>query len=164
MKDNQIKNDLSCGVIALRYAAEWEVLLIDQINFKNTSSYWTFPKGHQEVGETYLQTAKREFLEETGIVPKNILTSKTFNLKYSFLAENLQINKTVKFFLGIVGVYDSQSITPQVEEVKDLGWFSFSDSQNKLSHSNTKYLLKKVEAFTKTEEFKKFAKSVCVNI
>ncbi len=152
----KVKNDLSCGFIALRRKEEWEVLLIDQVNSRNLNSYWTFPKGHQEGDETFLQTAKREFEEEVGISVKSVLTDKTFDMQYSFLFDKIKINKTVKLFLGFVDYNESQRIKPQIEEVKSLGWFNFSDSFKKLSHRNTKSLLKEIEVFIKTEEFDKF--------
>lgn len=33
---------------------------------------WSVPGGHQEFGESFLETAKRETLEETGITIKNV--------------------------------------------------------------------------------------------
>ena len=33
-------------------------------------SYWTLPKGEVDPGEDYLECAKREFEEETGLMPK----------------------------------------------------------------------------------------------
>lgn len=40
-----------------------EVLLV----YNQGTDTWTFPKGHVEVGEEYLETALREVSEETGI-------------------------------------------------------------------------------------------------
>lgn len=38
--------------------------------FKNKDDgYWTIPKGEIEPGEDLLEAAKREFIEETGIIP-----------------------------------------------------------------------------------------------
>ena len=54
----------SCGAIVYRkYHGNTEILLIKHIN----SGHWSFPKGHVERGETEVQTAHREILEETNI-------------------------------------------------------------------------------------------------
>lgn len=53
----------SCGVIPFRYnAGEREYLVLLQ-----TNGSWSFPKGHMEAGETEIQTAMRELMEETGL-------------------------------------------------------------------------------------------------
>jgi predicted NUDIX family NTP pyrophosphohydrolase len=46
--------------------------------FKNKDEHaWTIPKGEVEPGEDLLETAKREFEEETGITPKGPFTALT---------------------------------------------------------------------------------------
>ena len=54
----------SCGVIPYRETAQGREYLIV---FEEFSQCWSFPKGHMEAGETELQTALREFWEETGL-------------------------------------------------------------------------------------------------
>jgi 8-oxo-dGTP pyrophosphatase MutT (NUDIX family) len=52
----------SCGAVVLRKKdGAWETLLINC-----RQGHWSFPKGHQEAGETEEDTARREILEETG--------------------------------------------------------------------------------------------------
>lgn len=54
----------SCGIIPYRKRdGKTEFLLL----FQSFSKNWSFPKGHMEAGETELQTALREFFEETGL-------------------------------------------------------------------------------------------------
>ena len=58
----------SCGAIVYRkYHGNTEILLIKHIN----SGHWSFPKGHVERGETEVQTAHREILEETKKIDYN---------------------------------------------------------------------------------------------
>jgi predicted NUDIX family NTP pyrophosphohydrolase len=46
--------------------------------FKHKDEHaWTIPKGEVEPGEDLLETAKREFKEETGITPKGPFTALT---------------------------------------------------------------------------------------
>ena len=41
----------------------------------NPKSFWGFPKGHMEDGETPKDTAKREVMEETGFIVCLLYTS-----------------------------------------------------------------------------------------
>ena len=57
-------HEKSCGAIVYRkYHGNTEILLIKHIN----SGHWSFPKGHVEAGETEVETARREIMEETSI-------------------------------------------------------------------------------------------------
>ena len=60
IKDN---NEKSCGCIILK---ENKMLLIGAKN-DHGKFFWSFPKGHQEKGETDIETALRETKEETGL-------------------------------------------------------------------------------------------------
>ncbi len=58
-----IKNEKSCGCIILK---DVEVLIIGARD-DDGKLYWSFPKGHQEEGETDVATAIRETKEEVGL-------------------------------------------------------------------------------------------------
>jgi len=70
---------------------------------KNDNGRWFFPKGHVESGETEEETARREIMEETGLV----------NLEY----------------LDDLGAYERYHMTPdgQIErsEIKEMHMFLF---------------------------------------
>ena len=68
---NNRKNN-KCGVIVFR-KSDNKFLIVKN----KTSQYWGFPKGHQEDGETTIQSAIRELREEAGIeiVENDILYS-----------------------------------------------------------------------------------------
>lgn len=53
----------SCGCIILK---DNRVFLIGALD-NDKEMFWSFPKGHQEVGETDIETALRETKEETGL-------------------------------------------------------------------------------------------------
>lgn len=81
------------GVVYRRRNGAVEVFFI-----KDSYGRWTFPKGHQELGETLAETAVREIGEETGLV----------NLRYiapvgkkilRFRREVGVIHKSVHYFL-----------------------------------------------------------------
>lgn len=64
-----MEQDISIGAVVLN--KKGLVLLLDRTD-KN-DNFWEFPKGHQKIGETELDTLKRELLEETGIVHFKII-------------------------------------------------------------------------------------------
>ena len=63
------------GAIAVVYH-RGEVLLIQRKTAPN-AGWWGFPGGHVELGETAMEAARRELLEETGVVarPLDYLTN-----------------------------------------------------------------------------------------
>ena len=58
-----MKTEKSCGCIIIK---DDKVLLIEAKDDKG-KLFWSFPKGHQEIGETDIETAIRETKEETGL-------------------------------------------------------------------------------------------------
>lgn len=91
----------SCGVVPYRAANEQrEYLIVRQ------ESCWSFPKGHMEVGETEIQTALRELLEETGLTAQ-LDTTRRAVTEYPI---SRIARKQVVFFLGEV------SGTPRIQE------------------------------------------------
>ena len=60
----------SCGILLYRTirSGELEVFLVRANTHYTAPPLWGVPKGRMEVGERPLQTAKREFREETGTV------------------------------------------------------------------------------------------------
>ena len=60
-----MKMEKSCGAVVSRMTENGrEILLIRHMN----GGHWAFPKGHVEKDETEEQTARREILEETGLI------------------------------------------------------------------------------------------------
>ena len=81
--------DYSYGVIPLlKEGNQWKVFLINQIP-RRGSLFWTFPKGHPEDDETHKETALRELVEETGIIPDTVIEEKIFKQAYTFVYKNL---------------------------------------------------------------------------
>ncbi len=146
----QTKKDESYGIIPLRRElGVWNVFLIHQYSKIGKNSYWVFPKGHPESGETYLETAQRELYEETGMTPSVVIQAPTFTLAYSFKHEEYLIEKTVVFFLGIVpeGPYQLQAT-----EVKEAGWFTLDEARSRLDYSDTKAMFEEVIAYLETNQ------------
>jgi 8-oxo-dGTP pyrophosphatase MutT (NUDIX family) len=141
----EIKNDFSYGVIPLHQTTDgYDVLLVHQRSHRG-EQFWTFPKGHPEVGESKAETALRELQEETGVSQVTLNESKLFVTEYTFVHESERINKRVEFFIGYV--YDTQIQITQPHEVVDLRWCDFITAKELLSHQNTRQILEEVEVF-----------------
>lgn len=141
-----IKNDISYGVIPIRHADDgWEVFLINQYSKIGNNTYWVLPKGHPEKDETPDETAKRELLEETGMVAEEFFTEPTFNLHYSFNHGRDKIEKTVMFYIGIIT--DFSTIKLHSAEVKEGGWYQLEAAMDQLDYRDTKELFAKARVY-----------------
>jgi 8-oxo-dGTP pyrophosphatase MutT (NUDIX family) len=116
---------------------------------------WEFPKGHIELGETLLQTAKREAKEETGLDIKEILpfrhVVKYLIRKNYATGEKLKIPepKTVTYFLGKAPQKDIKLSF----EHSAYGWFTLQEGFNKLSFGSKSETLQKVVSFLKSDSY-----------
>ena len=86
-------HEKSCGAIVYRkYHGNTEILLIKHIN----SGHWSFPKGHVEKGETEVETARREIMEETSI---DVIIDPTFRETVTYSPKKDTV-KVVVYFLA----------------------------------------------------------------
>ena len=88
------------------------------------SNKWGFPKGHMEEGESEIDTARREFYEETG-----------YNLPFSSSMDKKYIVKNNIYFIVIIEhcndlIQISEEI-PDKNEIQELKWLSISDILSK---------------------------------
>ncbi|MFA5185560.1 MAG: NUDIX domain-containing protein [Patescibacteria group bacterium] len=81
------------GIIFRRRGHGIEIFFI-----KDPFNRWTFPKGHQERGETLVQTALREIKEETGLDGLKYLAP-LGRTSFTFRRQTGTIQKTVHLFL-----------------------------------------------------------------
>ena len=141
----------AAGIVVCFYDGAYDGAYDENNNFKGKLKFllikgsfgWEFPKGHLDSGETWLEAAKRETQEETG------LTIEEFHPTFKFLSKYLvtinyetrkklrnPIPKTVAYFLG----------TAPTKEVKlsfehdDYGWFTPSEAMEKLSKNKREVL------------------------
>lgn len=137
----ETKDDISYGIIPLiREEGNWHVFLINQIS-RGGDIYWTFPKGHQESGESGEETARRELTEETNIKLEKLDTSIMYEQAYSFSCDNAIINKKALYFIGVAS---SKAYIVQEGEVKEAGWFLFEEALKRLTYDKAKIMLQKV--------------------
>ena len=130
-----MKREFSAGGIV--FDDKGQVLLIHNAAMRDPKkSYWGFPKGHIDKGESSQAAALREVEEETGL--KVEIMHKIGDSKYVFSHNGEKIFKVVVMFLM---KYVSGVIKYQSEELIDAGWFSPKAALGKLSFQKDKELL-----------------------
>ena len=131
----------SCGIVLFNSD---EFLLIQHPTKSNgDEGHWDFPKGHVEGSETELETAKRELIEETGIVNFRLFDGFRHRIEYYFQKGNEMVPKEVIFFLA-------ESNTKEVvlsSEHQNFVWLNEDLAHNKLTYTNAKEVLAAVKIF-----------------
>ena len=129
----------SFGVIPLQNINnEWRVLIIEQLS-KRGPTFWGFPKGHAEVGESGEVAALRELKEETGVKEVIILPKESMDVHYVFTSNDIRYEKTVTYFVGVVN--DLHTTISQPEEVAALKWCTIDVAHSLLSHDSSREVL-----------------------
>ncbi|HKZ34748.1 MAG TPA: NUDIX hydrolase [Patescibacteria group bacterium] len=126
-------NQVSAGGIVYRTVPRLQVLLI-----KNRwRTYWGFPKGHLEKGETPVQAAQREVKEETGVTTRIVqnLGEDTYIYKELFL---FPIKKTVYYFF--MESLSQENVSPL--EIEEARWLEPQAAFDLLTFENSKKLLR----------------------
>lgn len=107
----------SVGVVIFRKSDQTdmpEFLFLEAPNLKTNrkegdpTTYWSFPKGKQEKGETDMQTASREVLEETGLSELKYDPNFKHKEKYFYRRDGELVNKTVAYFIAELKMCDQE--------------------------------------------------------
>lgn len=118
-------------------------------------SYWNFPKGHFEAGETSFTTALRETEEETGIVKSDLRIDPNFRAyeQFNFMADGERIHDTVILYLAETKRVEIKIIP---REHSGYAWFSYRDAMKTIGsrYMATKRVLKKANDFVQGQSFK----------
>jgi 8-oxo-dGTP diphosphatase len=109
---------------------EFEIALIHRPRYDD----WSFTKGKIEFGESFLATARREVLEETGYAAK----FGPLIAEIQYLAEG--VPKRVKYWAAHA-ISEPKSIA-DIEEVDLLEWHSLKSAKAKLTHEEDRKVLK----------------------
>jgi 8-oxo-dGTP pyrophosphatase MutT (NUDIX family) len=125
----------SAGAVVFFRSARIEYLLLH-------SSYWGFPKGHIESGESERAAAMREVREETGL-PVVLLDGFRQVDAYSFLRCGESVQKQSIYFLGEV----PSRAAHISHEHDDLAWLTFDDALARLGYEGGKEILRKADEF-----------------
>ena len=110
--------------------------------------YWSFPKGRQIKGETYLDTAKREISEETGIAEFTLLEKFQKTILYFVKRGKRLIPKEVRYYL--VKFSKTVEVNLSKEHIA-YKWLNFNEAIAQITHDNSKELLS--EVYTKIKGF-----------
>ena len=108
------------------------------------AGHWGFPKGHADPGETALNAACREFLEETGISQFKVLDGVSFSEQYGFTRDGQHFDKTVIYYPAMV---ESATVSCQAEEIRDYAWLEYEAAIARLSFEGAKQVLTKVQQY-----------------
>lgn len=133
--------DTSYGVIPI-------VKKEDSIKFlilHQTNGHWSFPKGHMEEGEDDIQTALREFGEETEIREVRLDEENIFQEVYTYEKDGEKVEKTNYFFLGYLDEEFPLSI--QHEEVLEYKYATLEEALDTFTFEAPKELLIDVNGF-----------------
>ena len=101
-----------------------------------------FPKGHTEQGESEMQTAIRELMEETGVRVEHIDGFRR-QIEYNLPRDPDAIKQTVYF----LGRCVTEKIIIQETEVAEAGFMSYESALEALTFEETKKILTDAEAF-----------------
>lgn len=135
-----MKKDFSFGLIPMyKDGDKIEFLLIQHIE-----GHWAFPKGHAEGEESCLETAQREFEEETGIKQYRVDESTTFQEEYYPQQEAQILHKTVTYYPAWVS---DKNVKIQEEEVVDYGWFEYKEAMKRITFAGSKKILREVKKY-----------------
>ncbi len=113
---------------------------------------WTFPKGHQELGETMAETAIREIQEETGLTNLKYIAP-LGRTSFRFRREKHLIEKTVFLFL-FEAAPDAQENLPGTEGITKATWINARQARSMSGYRNLDRLFARALAMTQatTEE------------
>lgn len=110
---------------------------------KDKDDNWVLPKGHFKKGETFVETAIREVLEETQIkLKKENLIDKIGEFNYFSDTENS--DKNIKVYLFKID--ELQKIIPlEKENFTEGKWLTLKEAINKVTYQEQKEVLEKVK-------------------
>lgn len=137
------KEDKAYGIIPIFKVRNKYLYFIVQ----HRARHWGFPKGHQNPGESALQTARRELKEETGLDGVKIIGQKYFFQKYSFKEKGVTISKRVKYFLGVCG---NQETKIGKDEIRTARWAYFKEASRLFVLESNRNVLVEADKFLRT--------------
>lgn len=137
-----MKKEKSCGAVVYKKEGNKNIYLaVKSIR----DGHWGFAKGHVENGETEVETAKREIMEETSI-KADLLDDFRITKHYS---PYTNVEKEVVFFIASSSEYD---IKIQAEEILEYKFAPFDEVYDVLTYESDKDVLKRADEFLKKKE------------
>ncbi len=134
MKSPLTLKDESFGIIAISKTAKQTKYLLVQ----HLAGHWGFPKGHAEIGESPVESACREFFEETGIKASEFDSNNFLEENYEFVKNGKSISKKVRYYLMFI---DEVKIFKQDEELSAADWLTYEEASKKITFSEAQHVL-----------------------
>ena len=134
-------------VVASENSTEWFSLEVAMKGCENITyePEWGFPKGRRNINERDMQTAFREFSEETGIPTDSIMLLSHKPFEETFNGTNGIRYRHIYFIAEI----DPNSVTRLcTEEIRDCGWLTHDEVIEKVSDT-----IERVEMFKRVHRF-----------
>lgn len=129
----------SCGaVVFYNGKSNTRILLVKN----NNGRYWSFPKGHIEIGETEKETAIREIKEETSL---DVEIKDGFREVSDYIPFG-KIRKHVVFFLAQAF---TDNVKIQEEEIAEYIWVDLQQARKLCSYDNDLRIISKAETAIK---------------
>jgi 8-oxo-dGTP pyrophosphatase MutT (NUDIX family) len=137
------------GIIFRRNKGKVEILFL-----KREDGRWTFPKGKQQLGESFVVAAIREIREETGIADLRYIAPLGFTA-FRYLERHQgpvkPVAKTVHFFL-FEAPADAQANIPGTEGIVEADWIRADRAFATMSYRNMDRILAKALRLIVEEE------------
>ncbi len=130
--------ELSAGLI-LRRRSDQRVLLLHEAD----EDRWCFPKGHVEPGESLVEAARRETIEEAGLSDFTV-DRELSESRYRFfdLQRRINVFKTTVYFLG-----STDAEFGRLEPIFDRAeWVSIADALSRLRYPGDRAPLEALQA------------------
>ncbi len=132
--------DQAFGIVPVLLKDQTDLFLLIQ----HRDGHWGFPKGHAEKGESPLESACREFEEETGLVDYTVWQDISFQETYSFNHRGQTIDKTVVYFPAQV---NSGTVTFQEAEIQNYAWATFDEALKLITYNASQNVLRDAREF-----------------
>lgn len=139
--DSIMKYEYSYGAVVYKIEDGDYMFLLEHMKLGHIS----LPKGHIEEGETPIECAHREILEETGL---DLIIDTSFSTTISYYPQP-NVKKYVTFYIA---EYKKGDMAAQESEVTSLYWKRGEEALLDLTHSSDRETLKKAILFLQNEK------------
>ena len=122
---------------------------IKYLIIKHRKGHWSFPKGHQDNGETKLETAIRELKEETGISKIDLLKKQVMlKEKYKYAGKNnIKTLKKVDYFIAEAR---KQKVKIDDDEIVNYKWCTLNSALDTITFKESRAMIKKADKIIKS--------------
>ena len=142
-------DEISCGGVPFYFETDRNNPLYLLVLHNGPFQYWAFPKGRQNEGETYEQTAIREIQEETGQNNFTLLKQLISDSIYFPKRGTKTIVKKVVFFLV---QFHSKEVNLSKEHV-NYRWVTFEEAMSLLTFDDYHRVLKESREAIRVRSF-----------